>query len=140
MDELTKIDQKGDLFILGADFNLLPPGSDSTDYCMEDRCAGESFHHAGNNPFHKEGSNYAPEINWLQRLYDRFSPAVDLQKYLSNQPQYFTHTTRFNVAPDRKLDYLFSNGRWIAASDTTIQSAINISDHVPVSALLEIGQ
>ena len=140
LNKLSEIDQSGGLFVLGADFNLLPPGSDSTDYCMEDKCPGESFHHPGDDPLHKEGSNYTPEITWLQGIYDAFTPAVDLSRYLANQPHYFTHTTRFNKPPDRKIDYLFSNGRWVTGSDSTIQSAITLSDHVPVTALLEIGQ
>ena len=140
LDELTQIDQNGELFVLGADFNLLPPGSDSTDYCLEDRCAGESFHHSGDNPFHKEGSNYTPEITWLQEMYNRFSPAVALNAYLADQPRYFTHTTQFDALPDRKIDYLFTNGRWAPGSDSTIQSGIRLSDHAPVSAKLEIGQ
>ncbi len=137
---LLKIDQAGELFVLGADFNLLPPGSDSTDYCMEDKCPGESFHQPGDNPMHKEGSNYTPEITWLQGMYDYFSPAVNLARYLANQARYYTHTTRFQEPPDRKIDYLFTNGSWVANSDSTLQGAINLADHVPVTALLEIGQ
>ncbi|HID40306.1 MAG TPA: endonuclease/exonuclease/phosphatase family protein [Calditrichaeota bacterium] len=139
INQLKKIDQSGELFVLGADFNLLPPGSDSTDYCMEDRCPGESFHHPGDDPMHKEGSNYTPEITWLQGMYDYFTPAVDLTRYLNNQSRYFTHTTRFDSPPDRKLDYLFTNGRWEIDSDSTLQAAIQLADHVPVSALLEKG-
>jgi len=125
-------------FIAGGDFNLLPPGSDSTDYCMEDRCPDESFHQPGDNPFHKEGSNYTPEATWLQGLYDKYHPDVPLSRYLSDQPHYFTHTTDWNAFWDRKIDYLFTNQEWIAGSDSTWQGISDVSDHIPVSVMWEV--
>ena len=38
---------------------------------------------------------------------------------------------------DRKLDYLFTNGAWLSGSGSTHQSAWQISDHMPVSALFD---
>jgi endonuclease/exonuclease/phosphatase family metal-dependent hydrolase len=133
-DELERINQGNDWFIAGGDLNTLPPGSDSTDYCLEDICPGESFHQPSDNPLHKDGSNYTPESDWLTGLYTNYSSAIPLDKYILDQALYFTHTTRANHTWDRTLDYLFTNYRWIENSGIAHQDALNQSDHAPVSA------
>jgi len=143
-EELADFDDQGFLFIAGGDLNTLPPGSDSTDFCIEDRCPGESFHQPGDDSFHKEGSNYTDEQTWLNDLYDRFQSAVPLMKYQSNQAAHFTHTTDHpNGIWDRKLDYLFCNaslGDSLFVEDSTIthQQATACSDHAPVSGLWRV--
>ena len=127
----------GYLFIAGGDFNLLPPGSDSTDFCMEDKCPGESFHGPNDKPLHKEGSYFTPEITWLQDMYDSYLPAVPLNNFLLNQKLYFTHSPNPKRFWDRKIDYLFSNHKWLTNSDSTYQSLTGYSDHIPVSAIWE---
>ena len=77
-------------------------------------------------------------ITWLQELYDTYSPAIPLEKYLAHQDQYFTHTPDWNGFWNRKLDYLFTNQKWIAHSDSTHQDATVLSDHCPVSARLRL--
>lgn len=144
VEELANLDDQGILFIAGGDLNTLPPGSDSTDFCIEDMCPGESFHRAGDDPFHKEGSNYTGEQTWLNDLYNRFQSAVPLQQYQKDQAAYFTHTTIHpNGIWDRKLDYLFSNvffGDSLFVEDSTIthKQATACSDHAPVSALWRV--
>jgi len=140
MEIIDETNSSGGYIIAGGDFNLLPPGSDSTDFCMEDICPGESFHGPKDKPKHKEGSNYLPEITWMQGLYDNYFPAVPLSIYLENQTKYFTHSTDPNRFWDRKLDYLFSNKAWAAGSDSTYQELREYSDHAPVSALWEVPQ
>ncbi len=137
-DELDKLSAEGNVFIAGGDLNLLPPGSDSTDYCDEDKCPGESFHGPHDKPLHKEGSNYTPEMTWLQGLYDTYQCSVPLADYLRDQRRYFTHTTNPNSFWDRKLDYLFTNTRWVPGSDVTHQDILDLSDHAPVSAKWEV--
>jgi len=135
-NELSKL--AGAYIIFGGDFNLLPPGSDSTDFCMEDKCSGESFHRAKDNPQHKEGSNYTPEMNWLRGLYDRYFCSVPMKDYLIDQPRHFTHATDPNATWDRKIDYLFTNHRWLPNTSVTHQDITDLSDHVPVSAQWEV--
>ncbi len=139
-EELDNLHNSGALFIAGGDFNLLPPGSDSTDFCMEDKCSDESFHHPGDDPFHKEGSHYTPEITWMQPLYSAYRPDVPLAQYLVNQRKYFTHATDRNGFWDRKLDYLFTNTRWYAETVVTHQECVDASDHAPVSAKWEVAK
>ena len=132
--ELDKLDAAGEYFIAGGDLNELPPGSDSTDYCYEDMCPGESFHQPGDDPQHKDGSNYTPEAEWLSPLYTAYKCAIPLNEYQQNQAAYFTHTTRPEHTWDRTLDYLFTNYRWRSGSAKTHQEFFNESDHAPVSA------
>jgi endonuclease/exonuclease/phosphatase family metal-dependent hydrolase len=133
-NELDKITSENSFFVAGGDLNTLPPGSDSTDYCYEDMCLGESFHQPGNDPQHKEGSNYTPESEWLNGLYSDYQSAVGLEEYQQNKSLYFTHTTRPEHTWDRTLDYLFTNNRWRSGSGVAHQDFFSDSDHAPVSA------
>ncbi|MCX6303698.1 MAG: endonuclease/exonuclease/phosphatase family protein [Bacteroidetes bacterium] len=134
-DELGRIGSSGGWFVAGGDLNTLPPGSDTTDYCIQDMCPSESFHGAGDNPMHKEGSNYDPEKHWLDSLYTDYHSAVPTEMYAASQFRYFTHTTRGTHFWDRTLDYLFTNNQWVANSVVTHQDATRASDHAPVSVL-----
>jgi len=133
-EELDRINAGNGYFVAGGDLNTLPPGSDSTDYCHEDMCPGELFHQPGDDPQHKEGSNYTPENQWLVPLYANYNCAVSLADYSANQLLYFTHTTRPEHFWDRTLDYLFTNSNWSAGSTITHQDFIDDSDHAPVSS------
>lgn len=135
-DELDRIARDGAWFVAGGDLNTLPPGSDTTDYCIQDMCTWESYHAAGDDPMHKEGSNYEPEIHWLDTLYSDYTCAVPLEEYRQNQFRHFTHTTRGDHFWDRTLDYLFTNFNWVENSAVTHQEATRESDHAPVSARL----
>jgi endonuclease/exonuclease/phosphatase family metal-dependent hydrolase len=125
--------------LTGGDFNLLPPNSDSLDYCDEDKCEGEHFHSPGDDPMHKDGSNYAPEIEWMNLVYDKFESSLPLDVYKANQSKYFSHAT---IPPpymwDRTLDYLFANRPWVTGSHITHQDLRLHSDHAPVSALWRV--
>jgi endonuclease/exonuclease/phosphatase family metal-dependent hydrolase len=132
--ELDKLDAAGEYFIAGGDLNELPPGSDSTDFCFEDMCPGESFHQPGDDPMHKAGSDYTTETDWLSPIYSVYKCAVPLADYRVNQQAYFTHTTRPEHFWDRTLDYLFTNYRWRSGSTVTHQDFMQESDHAPVSS------
>jgi len=134
-DELNSINSVGGWFVAGGDMNTIPPGSDTTDYCLQDMCPDEEFHHTGDDPMHKEGSNYAPEIHWLDTLYSNYKCAVPADIYKNNQFDHFTHTTRGTHFWDRTLDYLFTNYQWVENSVVTHQDATKESDHAPVSVL-----
>ena len=133
--ELDRISGSGGWFVAGGDLNTLPPGSDTTDYCMQDKCSWESFHSAGDNPLHKEGSNYEPEKHFLDALYSSYQCAVPTEVYRQNQFRFFSHTTRPQHFWDRTLDYLFTNYHWAPNTVVTHQDAVTQSDHAPVSVL-----
>ena len=133
--ELDRINQGGGWFVAGGDLNTLPPGSDTTDYCIQDMCPGESWHHSYDNPVHKEGSNYNPEKHFLDAIYSAYQCAVPPEIYKNHQFSYFSHTTRPQHFWDRTLDYLFTNSQWVARSVITHQDALTQSDHAPVSVM-----
>ncbi len=137
-DELDRINSIGGWFVAGGDLNTLPPGSDTTDYCIQDMCPDESFHASGDDPMHKEGSNYEPERHWLDSIYTTYKCAVPLADYKNNQYEYFTHTTRGTHFWDRTLDYLFTNYQWVDNTVVTHQDATKESDHAPVSVLFKL--
>ena len=154
-DVLDQIDAAGEPFVAGGDLNSVPPGSDSLDYCMEDMCAGESYHPAGfdpkklnydNEPAHREGSWFVGEdgadLGILTTLYDTYTPAIDTLTYQANEALYFTHTPDYEnlTGFDRKLDYLWTNRNWINNSDKTHWEAAAFSDHLPVTARWVVGQ
>jgi len=129
--ELDKITISGGFFVAGGDLNTLPPGAAKTYYCLENLCPGE-------NPEEKEGCDFTKEVTWLQQLYNKYSAAVPLQEYLTNEDHYFTNTPHWEGFWQKKLDYLFTNHNWIADSDSTHQDATKLSDHTPISAKWEV--
>ena len=93
-----------------------------------------SFHQPGDDPQHKEGSNYTPESDWLTGLYSDYKSAIGLEEYQQNKAAYFSHTTRPEHTWDRTLDYLFTNSSWRSGSGMVHQDFFNESDHAAVSA------
>jgi endonuclease/exonuclease/phosphatase family metal-dependent hydrolase len=147
VETLSDIHSSGALFVTGGDLNSIPPGADSTDFCMEDICSGESFHTDANGDSHKEGSyfeNFTEEPDILVPFYEAYDAAIDSASY--NLPEHFTHAPSTSLIDDttatmydRKLDYLFTNGIWENTSSKTHQAAWELSDHLPVSAVLNLG-
>ncbi len=131
---LDNLSSSGYQFVAGGDLNELPPGSEITDYCLKDMCEGESFHNPGDDPFHKEGSNFTDEQDWLSPLYNSYQSAIDLDDYRLDNTLYFTHSVGPDTVWDRKLDYLFTNGNWLLDLSITHQEARHLSDHAPVTA------
>jgi endonuclease/exonuclease/phosphatase family metal-dependent hydrolase len=134
--ELDSLSDLGKFFVAGGDLNTLPPGSSKTDYCIEDMCQGESFHQSGDDPLHKDGSNYTSEKEWLVPFYNSYKSVIPLNQYLADQEKYFTHTTRPGYFWDRTLDYLFTNNRWHNGSSFVRQDFLLDSDHAPVGGEL----
>lgn len=138
--ELYTLTGSGAYFVAGGDLNTLPPGATKTDFCIENKCPGESFHGPDDDPQHKEGQYFTPEVTWLEDLYNSYEEAVPLQKYLSNEIHYFTNTPLWDGFWQKKLDYLFTNHKWKAGSDSTHQEATELSDHTPISVIWEVPQ
>ena len=126
--------------VIGGDFNLLPPNADSLDYCDEDACPGEVFHVQGADPLHKEGSNYAPEISWMQPFYDRFVPAVTLAQEAAEPSRWYSHAVDVTTPFDRHIDHLFASNGWVADSTRVLGEGAwrRRSDHAPFRGLLQV--
>ena len=130
------------IFVTGGDLNSVPPSADSTDFCYEDMCSGESFHTDADGGPHREGSyfnNFVGEPDLVQPFYASYSEAINLESV--DILEHFTHSPWNTIADtteywDRKLDYLFTNYQDWSTTGETHNNIKNISDHAPVSATL----
>ena len=146
VETLAEIHSSDDYFVTGGDLNSVPPGS-VTDFCLSDMCDGDDYHTDQAEEFHKEGSyfeNFPGEPYILVPLYEAYDAAIDSASY--NLPEHFTHAPSTSLIDDttatmydRKLDCLFTNGTWGSGSERTHQAAWKLSDHLPVSAVLNFG-
>ncbi|MFH1050444.1 MAG: endonuclease/exonuclease/phosphatase family protein [bacterium] len=138
LNVVKDMSNSGKIIISGGDFNLIPPNADTIDFCLIDMCPGEDFHSPGDNPFHKDGSNYEAGITWIQPIYDYLNPSLSLTDYKLNQYENFTHTLNPEHFWCRMIDYLFTNTDWIDNSHKVHQETMELSDHAPVSALWRV--
>ena len=152
IEVLSDLDAGSAIFVSGGDLNSVPPGA-SFDFCLLDKCEGERFidsdgseseYHSVDSLVgpHKEGSffnNFEGEPDLLSPLYDSYQTAISHSDGSSLVSSNFTHAPstsfeRHAIKYDRKLDYLFTNGVWVAGSGYTHQGAWELSHHMPVSA------
>jgi endonuclease/exonuclease/phosphatase family metal-dependent hydrolase len=126
----------GDALVMGGgDLNTLPPSSDKLSGFPDSVCDQEEY----------LADDYSAETEWLVPLYESYQPAIELDRYQQDNARYFTHTVDKNDFWNRKLDYLFTNGRWAEGSGLVHQDASSggmatmpLSDHAPVTAVLEL--
>ena len=149
LEVLSEISDGGHSFVTGGDLNSLPPGASKYDFCDFDGCDSENFHILDEKGYktHKEGSyfdNFTGELEILDPLYQRYASAIDVD--VMNSPDHFTHAPstseeRWGIKYDRKLSYLFTNksGGWISDSSSTHQELWELSDHTPVSGILNLS-
>ncbi|NOU62145.1 endonuclease/exonuclease/phosphatase family protein [Marinifilum caeruleilacunae] len=122
------ISLKGDKVILGGDFNSLPPYTQQTSSFDDSVCTDEEF----------EADNYSAETQWMMPFYENYQAAIPLDEYQNNNKDHFTHTTDKSGFWNRKLDYLFTNGKFIHGSGKTLQQWMQISDHAPIMVNYEL--
>jgi len=134
-EELDLIDAAGNLFIAGGDLNTLPPGSLNL----------TGFPDVPPDPDPDyEADDFTGEENWLNHLYDNYTPAIPLSEYQAEETQgvfnskYYTHSIAKNVFWNRKLDYLFTNGEFVESSDSTHQNKMMLSDHAPLTVKMRL--
>lgn len=134
-EELTRLKAEGALVIGGGDLNAIPPGSDKTDDFPDSVCTDADY----------QADDYSDEGDWLDALYRDFAPAISLEAYQEDNAPHFTHTVDGGGFWNRKLDYLFTSGAWVAGSAQTLQSVeqgghdtMPLSDHAPVVGRLEL--
>ncbi len=142
-DILNEINLNNEYFVGGGDLNSIPPSA-ATDYCANDACDGDTYHTSGIDPYHLEGSffnNFPGEQELLTPLYSSYDSAIDFS--LRNLPEHFTHAPSTSMLDefserryDRKIDYLFTNLSWKQSSGITHQEAWELSDHMPVSGII----
>jgi endonuclease/exonuclease/phosphatase family metal-dependent hydrolase len=116
----------GERVVGGGDLNEIPPTSMLRSAFPEDAgCTGEY-----------EGDDYSGEETWLDPLYAAYAPDVTPAAFGADPGSWYTFVGDEAFPLDRKLDHLFTNGRWRDAQ--VLQDAVLLSDHVPVVADLEV--
>jgi len=111
----------------GGDLNAIPPTSPQRCCYPEDEgCAGAFY----------DPDDYRGEETWLDGLYAGYAPDVTPAAFGADPGPWFTFVGDAAFPLNRKLDHLFTNGRWLAAA--VLQDAVLLSDHVPVTAELEV--
>ncbi|WP_462317839.1 endonuclease/exonuclease/phosphatase family protein [Marinilabilia sp.] len=126
---LDSLDQLGAPFIIGGDFNALPPGTKKVKGFPDSACDEGAY----------EADDYSAETDWMASFYEQFVSAVPLNEYQQDNAPYFTHTTDKNAFWNRKLDYLFSNLKLLQDSTITHQTGrvtgmetMPLSDHCAI--------
>ena len=122
------LNQKGEQFILGGDFNSLPPFSAQTSKFPDSACTDGEF----------EADDYSKETDWMMPFYNCYQAAIPLNEYKLNNVEHCTHTTDKNGFWNRKLDYIFTNGKFVKGSEKTLQQWMKVSDHAPIIVNFEL--
>ncbi len=132
---LQELDDAGEVFVGGGDFNTLPPGTQKWHDFDDSVCKDADF----------TADDYRPEKGWLDPMYQDFQPAISLDDYRQNNAEYFSHTVNKDGFWNRKLDYLFTNASFVAGSGLVHQDVdhggmetMPLSDHAPLSVTLEL--
>jgi endonuclease/exonuclease/phosphatase family metal-dependent hydrolase len=118
MERLDSLNQEGYAWLIGGDFNLLPPGQ--FDRLQED-----------------QKSSFRAETE-LKPLFDRYNVVPSLEALNGDQgPQWYTRFVNDPsvTKPDRTLDYIFFADRVTLVNSYVRQhDTLSISDHLPVIA------
>lgn len=135
-EELETLDSEGHRVLFGGDLNLIPPGSEKTREFADEACDDGSF----------EPTDYTDKLDVLQPFYDEFEAAIPLEEYRADNAPHFTYGGDEELGWTRKIDYLFTNGSFAPDSGLVHQGpeqggmgTIGLSDHAPVTAVLEGG-
>ena len=132
-NETINLVKNKETFILGGDFNTIPPNSKKYEDFNDDKCA--------------EGSDFASlgfkdQLNDMQIFYDDYQAAISQEEYDAENSAFFSFTSDKNGFWNRKLDYLFTNGTFVKFSGLVHQDKAHggtetmpLSDHAPLSVL-----
>lgn len=108
---LTALESSGTAWVLGGDFNAIPPGDDPERLSAEER------------------ASYGPETP-MTKLYDRYTP-IWTERMVRDAPKAIRTYLPFGATePDRTIDYGFV-GRKVALLGAQVHQERDISDHLP---------
>lgn len=137
---LDGLSARGLPVIAGGDLNAIPPGSPLRQGFPEDQgCSGGRF----------EPDSYLGEETWLDALYAAYAPDVTPADFAADPAAWYTFGGDERFPLSRKLDHLFTNGRWVPGSARALQDqgplppgqapSWMLSDHVPLVADYEVA-
>lgn len=134
--ELDQLTADGRLFVAGGDLNLIPRGSVQTQDFPDSACPDEGRF---------AGDNYSEQLGLLDGLYAAYTPAIALTDFQADNDPYYSFTADGTGFWNRKLDYLFTNGEFVAGSGLVHQdpssggvATLPLSDHAPVSVTIDL--
>lgn len=131
-DHIDILQKEGKSFIAGGDLNTIPPHSIKKSNFPDVVCK------------HTEDDNYTGEEEYLINFYTNYTSAIPLEKYQNDNNPYFTHSIANDQFWNRKIDYLFTNKKFVENSEITHQEEISggmemmsRSDHAMLSVKFE---
>jgi endonuclease/exonuclease/phosphatase family metal-dependent hydrolase len=136
--ELDAIDDNGEMFIGGGDFNALTPGSPQW----------KDFKDLGPKHRFKE-DDYTGEEQWMSGLYAAYIPAIPLSVFQADPSKYFTFTGDSSSFWNRTLDHIFTNASFRSGAvlqdsmlpdNTAGILTMPLSDHAPTFVIMEVTQ
>ena len=137
--KVAKLDSEGKAFILGGDFNNLPPETDK--YCEFDDDACEK-----GSGYETQACEVLVEELENMKIYSAYDAAIPQARYNLNQDIYGTFTSDKDGFWNRKLDYIFTNGAFVQNSGMVHQgissggvNTMPLSDHAPVSTIYKLN-
>ncbi|MGC6493381.1 MAG: endonuclease/exonuclease/phosphatase family protein [Myxococcota bacterium] len=116
---LTALEKSGVAWVLGGDFNALPPGDDPN------RLGADV------------AASYGPETP-MAKMYDRYTP-IWAERTLRDAPDVVqTYLPYGAIEPDRTIDYGFV-GREVTLRGAEVLQERDISDHLPFVIRMSLG-
>ena len=139
-EEVDKTNAAGKTFILGGDFNTIPPNSVVYEHFNDAACDSTSDYYE---------TGFTGQLDDMQMFYDNYTPAINQARYgttLSSQEHFFSFTSNKDGFWNRKLDYIFTNGTFSGNSGHVLQNAgsdnlptMPLSDHAPLSVSFKLN-
>lgn len=125
---VDELEAAGTPFILGGDFNSLPPRTEQVNGFADDACPKDSEFSA---------NDFSAETDIMLPFYE-YTPLIPLEEYASNNTDYFTFTADKDGFWNRKLDFMFTNANFrdglVHLDDARGGMAtMPLSDHAPLS-------
>ena len=138
-DEVDKTNSEGKTFILGGDFNTIPPNSVVYEHFDDAACDESSDYYE---------SGFAGQLDDMRMFYDDYKAAISLDKYgttEASQENYYSFTSDKDGFWNRKLDYIFTNDEFSGNSGKVHQTGnddgiptMPLSDHAPLSVKISL--
>lgn len=134
LKQLQKIKEQIDSypqFVIGGDFNTIPPNSIVYENYDDDACADDP-------DFAAQSSKN--ELDIMTMFTKNYTAAIPQDVYDNNNSLYYSFTSKEDGFWNRKLDYIFTNGTFVTNSGLVHQDnssggyeTLPLSDHAPVS-------
>jgi len=128
--ELDRIRNEEMALVIGSgDLNTLPPGTKHVKGFPDTNCKDDFV-----------ADDYTEESHWLEPLYAEYDAETPLEVYQQDETLYYSHSVKKDDFWNRKLDYIFTSGKFIPGSGKVHQQGtMPLSDHAPVTAILDWG-